>query len=281
MRSQVRNLLLAFAVIASAGPLSAQQTMPVNGRQFPLNQYSPPGTVASWAAQAGRIPPFYFQPVKVYLPSEGRVTFYDQRPDRPVEVEAPAQAALLVGRVYRFKVDNMPEFPGVEFYPSIELVDRLHPPQDKIDQFPVEFELTMEEFDWAADGRLITKVVYLEQPQRVSLTRLEAPRKTETLMPAQNALAEADDRGRPMAIVRLGGRTPDAGGMDPQFFGPGWPVKLMAGPTTVEQTRRDLKSSTTFNRAESQRKAVKRVSRTNPSPASLFGTPIVRTSAVP
>lgn len=234
----IRILSLMFASILAGGALSAQQTMPVNGRQFPLNQYSPPGTVVNWAMQAGRLPVNYFQPVKVYLPSEGRVTFYDQRPDRPVEIEAPAQAALLVGRIYRFKVDNLPEFPGVEFYPSIELVDRLHPPADKIDQFPVEFELTLEEFDWVEDGRLVTKVIYLEQPQRVSLSRLEEPRKTETLMPAQNALAEADDRGRPMAIIRLGGRTPDAGGMDPQFFGPGAPVKLSVRglETTSRQT---------------------------------------------
>jgi hypothetical protein len=36
-----------------------------------------------------------------------------------------------------------------------------------------------------------------------------------------------------MAIVRLGGRTPDAEGMDPQFFGPGGPVKLSARPETA------------------------------------------------
>lgn len=187
---------------------------------------------------AGRANPGYFQPVKVFLPSEGRVTFYDQRPDQPVEVEAPAQAAMLLGRLYRFKIDNMPEFPGVEFYPSIELLDRLHPPLDKIDEFPVEFELTQEEFEWAAEGRLITKVVYLEQPQRVGVTRLETPRKTEELLPVQNAIAEADDRGRPMAIVRLGGRTPDERGMDPQFFGPGGPVKLLVGNEVTVKARR-------------------------------------------
>jgi hypothetical protein len=41
-----RICIIAFAVILSAGTLSAQQLNPVNGRQFPLNQYSPPGMVA-------------------------------------------------------------------------------------------------------------------------------------------------------------------------------------------------------------------------------------------
>src|SRR4051794_27050846 len=130
-------ILWGLAALAPLGVLHAQQLNAVNGRHFPLNQYMPPGTVAEMLVQAGRANPGYFQPVKIYLPSEGRVTFYDQRPAQPVEVAAPAQAALLLGRLYRFKVENMPEFPGVEFYPSIELLDRLHPPLDKVDQFPV------------------------------------------------------------------------------------------------------------------------------------------------
>lgn len=238
MKQLSQIILVGLAALSPVSISFAQQLNSVNGRQSPWNQYAPPGTVAEMLVRAGRANPGYFQPVKIYLPSEGRVTFYDQRPDQPVELAAPAQAALLLGRLYRFRVDNMPEFPGVEFYPSIELLDRLHPPLDKIDQFPVEFELTLEEFEWAADGRLVTKVVYLEQPQRVGLTRLEHPRQTEELLPVQNAIAEADDRGRPMAIVRVGGRTPDASGMDPQFFGPGGPVKLTVGNEVAAKARR-------------------------------------------
>lgn len=238
MRNLLRVALLGLAVLLTAQTLPAQQTRSHDGRQFLLNQYAPPGTVAAFGAQAGRYRHDYFQPVKVYLPSEGRVTFYDQRPDQPLELDAPAQASLLVGRLYRIKVDNMPEFPGVEFYPSIEVLDRLHPPADKVEEFPVEFELSQDEFESAAEGRLVTKVIYLEQPQRVSVMQLSEPRKTITVSPVQNALAEADDRGRPMAIIRLGGRTPDAQGMDPQFFGPGAPVRLSG------QLRREVSQKT-------------------------------------
>lgn len=239
MISVIRQSLMALAIIAAAaGTLSAQPLRSVNRLQSPLNQYAPPGVVAEWLRQAGRADVNYFQPVKVFLPGEGRVTFYDHVPNRPVELEAPAQAALLVGRLYRFKIDNMPVFPGVEFYPSLELIDRLHPPADKVDEFPIEFEFSQEEFEFAAEGRLITKIVYLEQPQRVPLTQVLEPRKTVTLMPTQNALAEADDRGRPMAIIRLGGRTPDAHGMDQQFFGPGGPVKLTARPEQATTSKK-------------------------------------------
>lgn len=232
--------------MSATGTSSAQQTYPVNGMQFPLNQYQPPGTTIEWMKVAGRICTDYMQPVKVYLPGEGQVTFYDHHPNRPIPLAAPAQAALAVGRIYRFKVDQIPEYPGVEFYPSIELIDRLHPPPGKVDQYPIEFALTKEELDWAMDERLVTKVVYLEQPQRVPLMQVNEPRATQTLLPAQNALAVADDLGRPMAIIRLGGRTPDARGMDPQFFGPGGPVQLSQPQSANEElTKRNVKTRLT------------------------------------
>lgn len=213
---------------AACGPAVAlaQQTRSVDGRHFPLNQYTPPGVAAEWAVNAGHATPGWFQPVRVALPTTGRVTFFDVTPERPVAIEAPAQAALLVGRMYRFCVSDLPEFPGGEFWPSIELIDRLHPPPGQIDRFPVTFELTEEELELAAAGRLVTKVIYLEQPDRVPLANLGTGPRITDVEPSRNALAEADLLGRPVAIVRLGGRTPDLRAPDPQFFGPGGPVRL-------------------------------------------------------
>lgn len=63
----IRAARISLMLLAAGwtGALSAQQMAPVNGRQFPLNQYSPPGMVAEWARQAGKVHPHYFQPVKV------------------------------------------------------------------------------------------------------------------------------------------------------------------------------------------------------------------------
>lgn len=217
----------------------AQQYPALNGRQFPLNQMTPPGTAAQWAEQLGRATPEYFQPVRITLPTTGVVTFYEGLPDRGYNLEAPAQAALVVGRVYRLRVSGMPEFPGVEFFPSIELIDRLHPPAGKADQFPVEFELTAEELEWAANDRLVTKVVYLEQPNRVPVTLLDSKERITTVEPFKNVIAEADVLGRPIAIVRMGGRTPDANQPDPGFYGPGGPIRISepASQTTSKARR--------------------------------------------
>jgi len=228
----ILSLLLTGALACVA---SAQQTLPVEGRQFPLNQFTPPGTAARWAMQVGRVCPGTFQQVRVHLPSTGNVTGYDRSPNQVVSMIAPAQMGLLVGTMYRLKVDGLPEFPNQEFYPSIELLDQLHPPPGQAERFPVEIELLADELSWVANGRLVTKVVYLEQPDRVPLRTLNAGARVTDLQPAQNALAEADALGRPIAIVRLGGRLPDARAPDPQFWGPLAPIQVIV--PSVPQSR--------------------------------------------
>ncbi|HEY0985315.1 MULTISPECIES: hypothetical protein [unclassified Schlesneria] len=224
------SLILWLSLIATLTmpvlKVSAQQYPAVGGRQFPLNQMTPPGTYAQWAMNVGRGTPEYFQPVRVSLPTSGTVTFYEGAQHRSYDAIAPAQVSLVVGHVYRLRIHDMPEFPGIDFYPSIELVDRLHPPNCNVEDFPIEFELTLEELEWAANGRLVTKVVYLEQPDRVPPSVLDAQPRITTIEPSRNALAEADLLGRPMAIVRLGGRTPDPNQPDPTFFGPGGPIRM-------------------------------------------------------
>lgn len=234
----IATLSLLAAVLMPATYVAAQQYPPVDGRQFPLNQMSPPGTSAQWATNIGRAKPAHFQPVRVILPTDGSVTFYESA-QRPIELAAPAQAGLLVGNVYRLKVSGLENFDGIDFYPSIELIDRLHPPAGREEDFPIDFEFTEEEFEWAANGRLVTKVIYLEQPDRVPTVNLDSTRPIQTIEPSRNALAEADSLGRPMAIVRLGGRTPDSLRPDPQFFGPGGPIRVVTKPAqAASKTKR-------------------------------------------
>ncbi len=233
MQAFVAALLWGGIVSVAA----AQGTNTGHGRYVPIDQYVPPGIAGQMALQAGKAGPNDFQPVRVKLPTTGTVTFFDGTPQRPVELAAPAQAGLLVGRMYRLRVTNLPEFPGGEFYPSIELVDRLHPPPGQAERFPVEVELFPEEFHGADNGRMITKVVYLEQPNLVQTQHLHGEKRVIDLAPAQNALAEADVLGRPIAIVRMGGRTPDVNAPDWQFWGPGAPIRLTNVSITGPQTQ--------------------------------------------
>ncbi|MFQ5732458.1 MAG: hypothetical protein ACE5KM_10965 [Planctomycetaceae bacterium] len=202
----------------------ASRSLPAADGPFqPLDQNTPPGVAGAWAAALGRATPAYRQPVRVSLPSKGSVTFYDTAAKRTHSSPAPAQARMGVGFVFRVRLSDMPEFPNKVVYPSIEIIDRLHPPRGKADTFPIPVEFTADEIRLALAGRMITKVVYLEQPQLAYPT--EKPIPTATIQPWKNLLTEADRRGRPMAIVRIGSRQPD-GEDDWGFFGRGGPLEV-------------------------------------------------------
>jgi hypothetical protein len=201
-------------------------------RYYPLNTpLPPPGRAGAWAGSLGKAFPFKFQQVEIQLPGEGQVTWYEGSLNRAALMPAPAMAGLLVGPVYRLMLSDMPDFPGVQLYPSIEMVDRLHPPVGRETQFPVIVPFTVEEIQAAIAGRLVTKVIYLEQPNRASPVTAERGRAIPAIRvdPNENVLEVADVHGRPLAIVRLGGRVPDTNRPEPGFFGTGAPVQFSSG----------------------------------------------------
>ena len=228
----VGTLAAAF-LTTSASPLAAQLPSE-NGYYTPFDQNLPPGIAGQWAAQTGRGAAPSFQPVKIVLPSRGKVTVYSRAEVEPIQQDAPAGVSVAVGHSYRLRLSDMPEFPGAELYPTIEILDRLHPPAGKAELFPVPVEFTEEEIQFALDGRLVTKVVYLEQPQRVVPESLRPPGGIRSVPASRNLIAEADRDGRPMVLVRLGSRVPDADTDERAFFGPGAPVRKLESVRKLE-----------------------------------------------
>jgi hypothetical protein len=214
-----------------SGPVVAKAQAPANV-YYPLQAPLPPGMAGNWAVKLGKGAPGCFQRVRVDLPGSGQVTYFDQAPERQIALAAPAQVGLLIGPVYRFKISDMPDFPGVELYPSVELLDRLHPPAGRAAEFPVPINFTVEEIELALEGRMVTKVVYLEQPARALALTAGAANSLppQLLPPKENPLLAADIRGRPMLIVRLGGRTPDPEHEHPGFYGALAPVEVPPVP---------------------------------------------------
>ncbi len=226
LRTRLLRRALASLVLGAAachgGSLLAQ--VPTPGNQYqPINQMLPVGTAARWSTfqDPGGLP--YVQPVQVVLPTTGKVTFLQGGPQGPMQ-HSPAQAGLMVGLTYRLKISDMPEFPGAELYPSVEVLDRLHPPPGREHEFPVPLDLTREEIEDALDGGLVTKVVYIEQPSLAVPVQQERPISPQLINVNTNLLAEADRVGRPMLLVRIGGRQPDPRTIEPGFYGTGGPV---------------------------------------------------------
>lgn len=174
---------------------------------YPLDHRAPVGKVAHWNVLARPSIHAYPQPVRITVPGTAKVTFFDGSSPSGVTVDAPGQTMLPVGYAYRVRISDMSEYPGVELFPSVEVLDRLHPPANLVEEYPIPIELTADEIEAILDDRMVTKVVYMEKqdlprpPQRRSaVSLLELP-------PHANLLESATQMGRPMAILRVGGRT--------------------------------------------------------------------------
>jgi uncharacterized repeat protein (TIGR01451 family) len=137
-----------------------------------------------------------------------KVTFYQGAPvGRAFNV--PAGAGLRPGYLYRVKLTNLAGHPGLALYPTLEVRGTLQlPPRQRPSDYPAWIALSHDDIEHAKAGVLITKVIYLEDPDRAYpvATRPELPPEKE-IRPGQDPVAEARSLGRPMLIVRLGGRT--------------------------------------------------------------------------
>ncbi len=189
---------------------------------------TPPGAIGSWQLQRGGPLQGYFQPVEIQAPPGTRISLAEHgRFDEPLA--APRLVGLLIAPVYRFRVTHIPLNEGVEVFPTVEVIDRLYPPAGQAWRFPIPVELTQQEIEMALDGKFVTRIIYLEDPAQ-ALPAASDPRDptlgsrapTTTpwfdVAPGENPVQVADSLGRPVAILRMGGRIPleEPGGADGQ-----------------------------------------------------------------
>jgi len=213
-----------FVLVVSAASSSVAKAQFRPGYE-PLSEKLPPGYTADVLARIRHQDLSFLQPIRVELPTDGTVTVYSGSPEPRGVGATPAQFSANIGHLYRLRVSDMPEFPGEELYPSIEVLDRLHAPEGSATSYPIPVVLSADDLKEAIEGRLVTRVIYLENP------RLASPADTlrsepANLNPTDNALQEAGLRGRPMIIVRIGGRIPSAFDTPLSFYGTGGAVDM-------------------------------------------------------
>jgi uncharacterized repeat protein (TIGR01451 family) len=166
------------------------------------------GARTQWAPPPlpGRGPaPLLF--VRFSGPAGMRTTFYQGVPGGRGH-EAPVVVGLRPGYVYRVKLSNLPGRPGVNLYPAVEVRGSLClPPGVNALTYPAPVELTETDVEQVAAGALITKVVYLENPQSAEPVATRPGQVRERDVPAdRDLMAEARTLGRPVLVVRLGER---------------------------------------------------------------------------
>ena len=227
-------LSLASALLASPTCLRAQGLAPLTPTPVPVPVPVPgpatvpgsaPGVVVvegtGGAALASPGLPNEIQVVRFQGPAGVNVEVLGPNPE-PVPAgdgQGLATFGLKVGVGYRLRLSNLPDRPGAELFPVIEVVGHLHRP-DGVDpsRFPIRVVFTADDLVDAVDhGRLVTLINYLEDPEQalpIAMPKDEIP--VVTLSPTEEPLRVAKALGRVMAIVRLGGRRPLAEEMDGQ-----------------------------------------------------------------
>ena len=188
----------------------------------------PPGKATEIALRSN--PKFfgYVQPVKILTPGDARVEFWTGAGYAKADFQGPT-FGMTMGPVYRIKITNIPNEPGKEIYPSIELLSRLHPPQGKELEFPIPIEFTQDDLEQAIRGKMVTKVVYLEDPDTALPFRQGPNQRTTDISEYEDTMSTANRLGRPMALVRLGSRQPLADDQMGAFEFHGPALQIMEG----------------------------------------------------
>jgi uncharacterized repeat protein (TIGR01451 family) len=124
--------------------------------------------------------------------------------------DAGSVFGLRPGYVYRLELTGIPNRPGESLYPEIEVRGVLAPrPGMNYMEYPAALEFNDVDLAKAAAGSLITKVVYLENPEKAVPVKTTADRPPEFLADTDDdAIRAATDSGRLVMIVRLGNRVP-------------------------------------------------------------------------
>jgi hypothetical protein len=185
--------------------------------------------------------PGYFQPVEIRAPQGVRISlaahgeFTESSP-------APLNVGLLIAPVYRLRVSNIAEYEGQEVFPTIELIDRLYPPAGERRRFPIPIDLTEEDLRFALEGKYVTRVVYLEDPEiALPIAQRRGEQDWFDAGVGVNPVQEADHWGRPLAIIRIGGRVPDFEiGADDRFMHGSPPFTMFMPRRSAEHLSEEL-----------------------------------------
>ncbi|HTU93008.1 MAG TPA: DUF11 domain-containing protein [Gemmataceae bacterium] len=135
-----------------------------------------------------------------------RVTFYQGQHAR--SFDAPVAVGMRPGYAYRMRLSNLPAHAGVSIFPTLEVRGSLKlSPKLNSANYPAPVVLTENDIDSVLAGNLICKAIYLENPDRAYPATVPPAMPMElSLPPGSDLLTEAQDRGRLMILVRMGGR---------------------------------------------------------------------------
>lgn len=202
---------LCLVAVFFSGTAQAQSNyLPLPAENHALmRDHFPPGEIG--AIQLHRKPELrgVWQAVEIRGPKGMRVNMADAG-QFSQDLPSQARIAVMIGPVYRMRLTGIPNEPDVELYPTLEIIDRTHPPAEREHRFPVPIEIDEDDLADAARGEMVMRVIYLEDNQVAEpVDTAGKPQRVLDLQPHQDALRTADQLGRPVAILRIGSRVPN------------------------------------------------------------------------
>jgi hypothetical protein len=161
-------------------------------------------------------------------------------------IDAPGRYNFIQAAIYRLKLSNIPGRPGLELYPTLEVVPVNNKTATFLAHSAVPVTFTEEDFEQVTAGNYVVKVIYLPDPQHQDLAAVGADEVVSTrLEPGVDPIAEACKRGNILLVIRIGNidleapNTPamDAPGayqphaaMPPRMQGPAMPGAAQMAP---------------------------------------------------
>jgi hypothetical protein len=119
----------------------------------------------------------------------------------------PATHDFGQGRIYRLKLSNIPDHPGKELFPTLEIAPTAARTQAFLAHSSVPVEFTDNDFDQVFSGNFVTKVVYLPnlEFQGIAMSGVGTLVNTQ-LQPGVDPIVEASKRGSILAVIRMGNK---------------------------------------------------------------------------
>lgn len=122
------------------------------------------------------------------------------------QIEAPGRYNFIQGAIYRLKLSDLPGRPGVDLYPTLEVIPANLRTDAYIAHSAVPLYFTDEDFEQVLGGNFLVKVIYLPNPQYADVAMTGGPEEVVStrLEPGLDPIAEACKRGTIMLIIRMG-----------------------------------------------------------------------------
>jgi hypothetical protein len=126
-------------------------------------------------------------------------------------LETPGRYNFVQGAIYRLKLSTIDGRPGLELYPTLEVVPTNPHTEAFLAHNAVPVEFTDEDFRQVADGNYIVKVIYLPHAQFQELAATGTDEIISTrLEPGADPIKEALRRGSILLVIRMGNMDQEA-----------------------------------------------------------------------